>query len=72
MNQIAHSVTAQTGVAAPPPPTYLKALSPLTADEIRAVTAVVMADPELGTGALFENIDLREPTPAEYRAHLQG
>ncbi|MFJ6324830.1 MULTISPECIES: primary-amine oxidase [unclassified Rhizobium] len=72
MNQTVHSAIAQAGVAAPPPPAYLQALSPLTADEIRVVTAVIKADPELGPDALFENIDLREPTPAEYRAHLEG
>lgn len=72
MNQTVHPATAQAGVVAPPPPTYLKALSPLTADEIRIVADVVKANPELGPAALFENIDLREPTPAEYRAHLEG
>lgn len=72
MNQTVHPAAAQAGVAAPPPPTHLQALSPLTADEIRVVADVVRADPELGPSALFENIDLREPTPAEYRAHLEG
>ncbi|RKD67914.1 primary-amine oxidase [Rhizobium sp. WW_1] len=72
MNQIVHSATTQTSAAAPPPPAYLKALSPLSADEIRAVTAVIKADPELGPDILFENIDLREPTPSEHRAHLEG
>ncbi len=71
MNHIVHPVATKAGIAAPPPP-YLKALFPLSADEIRAVTSVVTADPELGAGALFENIDLREPTPAEYRAYLAG
>jgi primary-amine oxidase len=72
MNQIVHSATTQAGVAAPPPPTYLKALSPLSAEEIRVVTAVIKADAALGPDALFENIDLREPPPAEYRAHVEG
>ncbi|MGV1792696.1 primary-amine oxidase [Rhizobium lusitanum] len=72
MNQTVHPATAKAGVAAPPPPTYLQALSPLTADEIRVVAGVIKADPELGPDALFENIDLREPTPAEYRAHVEG
>ena len=64
MNQTVHPAAAQAGVAAPPPPTYLQALSPLTVDEIRVVADVIKADPELGPSALFENIDLREPTPA--------
>ena len=62
----------ETGFAAAPPPAYLQALAPLSADEIRAVVAVVKADPELGPGALYETIELREPTPGEFRGHVAG
>ena len=47
------------GAAAAPPPGHLKALAPLTPDEIRIAVEAVKADPDLGGDALFENIDLR-------------
>ena len=71
MNEAVNPATLK-GAAAPPPPAHLNALKPLTPDEISAVVAVVKADPELGKDVLFENIDLREPTPTEYRAYLAG
>ncbi|CAN7688471.1 primary-amine oxidase [Devosia sp. LjRoot16] len=60
------------GVAALPPPRYLQALAPLSPAEINAAVAVIKADVELGPGALYGNLDLREPTPDEWRAHLAG
>lgn len=72
MNHIADTTTLQTGVAAAPPPAYLQALSPLTALEIRTVTDIIKADADLGPAALFGNLDLREPTPQEWRDHLAG
>jgi primary-amine oxidase len=71
MNEAVKPATLKPA-AAPAPPEHLQALKPLTPDEINTVVATVKADPELGPGVLFENIDLREPTPAEYRAHLEG
>jgi primary-amine oxidase len=62
----------ETGVAAPLPPAYLQALAPLTPEEIAAVVAAVKADPELGPGALYETIELKEPTPAAFRDHVGG
>ena len=67
--EIAHH---ETGFAAAPPPAYLQALAPLSADEIRAVVDVVKGDPELGPDALYETIELREPTPGEFRSHVAG
>jgi len=55
-----------------PPPRYLQALAPLNPDEIRAVVETIKADPDLGPGALFGNLDLREPTPQMWRDHLVG
>jgi primary-amine oxidase len=60
------------GMAALPPPRYLQALAPLSPAEINAAVAVIKADAELGPGALHGNLDLREPTPDEWRAHLAG
>ena len=60
------------GVAALPPPRYLQALAPLSPDEIKLTVDVVKADADLGRGALFGNLDLREPTPAEWRDHTSG
>ena len=72
MNHAVAPAALKKGAAAPPPPGHLKALAPLTPEEINTVVAIVKADPELGEDVLFENIDLREPTPAEYRAYLEG
>lgn len=72
MNHAVQTATIRAGVAAPLPPTHLQALAPLAPDEIRLVVEVIRADAELGAEALFENIDLREPTPSEYRAYLEG
>ncbi|HTI01589.1 MAG TPA: primary-amine oxidase [Acidisoma sp.] len=71
MNDVDPSQTMTAGSAAPPP-AYLQALAPLTPDEIRAVVSIVSADSELGPGALFETIELREPSPAAFRAHVAG
>lgn len=71
MNEAVNPATLK-GVAAPPPPAHLSALAPLTPDEIASAVAVVRADAALGKDVLFENIDLREPTPSEYRAYLDG
>ena len=67
-----HVTPQQTGVAAPPPPAYLQALAPLTPDEIRTVVEVIKAEPTLGPGALYETIELREPTPTAFREHAEG
>jgi primary-amine oxidase len=72
MNHTVDPSATRAGVAAAPPPGYLQALLPLTPDEIRSVVEVVKSDPELGLGVLFENIEIREPTPNAYRAHLEG
>ncbi|MDE1995841.1 MAG: primary-amine oxidase, partial [Rhizobiaceae bacterium] len=72
MNHTVQTASMQAGAAAAPPPSHLRALSPLTPDEIRTVVDVVRADADLGAEVLFENIDLREPTPTEYRAYLEG
>jgi len=72
MNDIDQTAYPEAGVAAPPPPAYLQALAPLTTAEILAVVAVVKADAELGEGALFETIELREPTPEIFRDHIAG
>jgi primary-amine oxidase len=72
MNHAVDPSATRAGVAAAPPPGYLQALLPLTPDEIRSVVEVVKSDPELGPGVLFENIEIREPTPDAYRAHLEG
>jgi primary-amine oxidase len=68
-----HAAESKTaGVSAPPPPRYLQAVAPLGPDEITAAVATIKADPDLGPGALFGNLDLREPTPQEWRNHLAG
>ncbi|MET3896187.1 primary-amine oxidase [Devosia sp. UYZn731] len=68
-----HTAAPQAkGQAALPPPAYLRALAPLGPDEIKAVVDVIKADPELGPGALFGNIDLREPSPQAWRDYLGG
>lgn len=72
MNHIAETASLQAGVAAAPPPNYLQALAPLTPQEIRAVVDTIKADSDLGPNALFGNLDLREPTPQEWRNHLDG
>lgn len=69
-NHAAHGHPA--GVAALPPPRYLQVLTPLTPDEIKRTVAAIKADADLGPGALYGNLDLREPTPTEWRAHLSG
>jgi len=50
----------------------LQVLAPLTPAEIGTAVSAIKADPELGPGALFGNVDLREPTPQEWRDHLEG
>jgi len=60
------------GIPAPPPPAYLRVLAPLTPDEIRTVVDTIKADPALGPGALYETIELREPTPHAFREHIAG
>ena len=72
MNIPVGAASYQTGVAAPPPPAYLQALAPLSPDEIRTVVDVIKADPELGPGALYETIELREPSPAAFRDLVAG
>jgi primary-amine oxidase len=72
MNQIVDSTALQAGVAAAPPPAHLNALAPLTAAEIAAAVDVIKADPEFGPAALFETIELREPTPDVYQKHVAG
>ena len=72
MNDMVAATHPATGVAAPPPPAYLQALAPLTPEEIRTVVDVIKADPQLGPGALYETIELREPTPAAFRDHVAG
>jgi primary-amine oxidase len=67
-----HAVKSAAGVAAPPPPRYLQAVAPLTPEEITITVNAIKADPELGPLALYGNIDLREPTPTEWREHLAG
>src|SRR5580658_5862454 len=71
MNKIVEATPSPAGVAAPPP-AYLQALAPLTPEEIRTVVNVIKADPALGPGALYETIELREPTPAAFRDHIAG
>jgi primary-amine oxidase len=70
MNQIAEHKPARA--SAHRPPQHLQALAPLSPEEIRAIVDGVKADAELGPGALFGNLDLREPTPEEWRDHLAG
>lgn len=60
------------GQAALPPPRYLQAVAPLQPDEIKAVVDTIKADADLGPGALYGNLDLREPTPQAWRDHLAG
>jgi len=67
-----HHHAGPRGEAALPPPRYLQALLPLQPDEIRAVVDTIKADADLGPGALFGNLDLREPTPTEWRDHVSG
>jgi primary-amine oxidase len=43
-------------------------LAPLTPLEIRAVVAIVRADPRFGDGVMFETIELKEPDKALYRS----
>ncbi len=54
--------TAGTSSTAPHP------LAPLSADEIRAVVAIVRADARFGDAVLFETMELKEPDKAVYRA----
>src|ERR1700690_1363010 len=72
MNKIVEATHHATGVAAAPPPAYLQALAPLTPEEIRTVVDVIKADPQLGPGALYETIELKEPTPTAFRDHVAG
>ena len=72
MNEVHQAHSQGKGVAAPPPPRYLQVLAPLTPAEIGTAVSAIKADPELGPGALFGNVDLREPTPQEWRDHLEG
>ncbi len=67
-----HDAPARPGQSALPPPRYLQALAPLSREEIAATVAVIKADKDLGPGALFGNLDLREPTPQMWRDHLAG
>ena len=67
-----HHAGQKKGVAALPPPRYLQALAPLSPDEIKLTWTSIKADADLGRGALFGNLDLREPTPEEWRDHLSG
>lgn len=50
----------------------LHPLSPLTADEISNVIAIVRRDLENGAEALFETVELAEPDRAAVRAHAPG
>ena len=72
MNHVHAAASQPQGQAAPPPPSYLQALAPLSAAEINAAVEAIKADADLGPGALFGNIDLREPSPQEWRDHLAG
>jgi primary-amine oxidase len=72
MTHVHDAARQPAGVAALPPPHYLQALAPLSADEIGVAVDVIKADPELGPGALYGNLDLREPTPQAWRDHLAG
>lgn len=72
MNHVHAAASQPQGQAAPPPPSYLQALAPLSAAEINSAANAIKADADLGPGALFGNIDLREPSPQEWRDHLAG
>ncbi len=72
MNDTVGAAHHGTGVAAGWPPAYLHALAPLTPEEITAVVNVIKADPQLGPGALYETIELKEPTPAAFQDHIAG
>lgn len=72
MSHVHHEAPAKPGQSALPPPRNLQALAPLSREEIAAVVAVIKADKDLGQGALFGNLDLREPTPQMWRDHLAG
>jgi primary-amine oxidase len=62
----------QTDIHASATPAYLAALAPLGPDELSAVAAIIKASPEFGATTLFQTIELKEPTPAEYRAAIAG
>jgi primary-amine oxidase len=72
MNHVHAAASHVKGIAAPPPPRYLQALAPLSPEEIRIAVDAIKADADLGPGALYGNLDLREPTPHEWRDHLAG
>src|SRR4051812_46233244 len=72
MSHVHEAAPTRSGVAALPPPRYLQALAPLSPDEIVAAVDVIKADADLGPGALYGNLDLREPTPQMWRDHLAG
>ena len=72
MNHVHAAASQPQGQAAPPPPSYLQALAPLSAAEINSAVNAIKTDADLGPGALFGNIDLREPSPQEWRDHLAG
>ncbi|MBN9335107.1 primary-amine oxidase [Devosia sp.] len=72
MNHVHAAATQPQGQAASPPPSYLQALAPLSAAEINSAVSAIKSDVDLGPGALFGNIDLREPSPQEWRDHLAG
>ncbi|KFL32177.1 tyramine oxidase [Devosia riboflavina] len=44
----------------------------MSAAEINSAVNAIKTDADLGPGALFGNIDLREPSPQEWRDHLAG
>ncbi|MEM7213572.1 MAG: tyramine oxidase, partial [Pseudomonadota bacterium] len=50
----------------------LHPLAPLTADEISGVIAIVRRDLENGDDALFETVELAEPTREAVRSHASG
>lgn len=60
MDDLTHASPAGTGMSSALP----HPLEPLGAAELRAVMAIIHADPDFGAGFLFEAIELKEP-PAE-------
>jgi hypothetical protein len=59
----------QTAIHASDTP-YLTALAPLGPEEITAVVTIIKAVPELAAKTLFQTIELKESTSAEYRAAI--